>query len=413
MMAELLASQPITLRCGLTLPNRLVKASMSEGISTVGSLPDVKLRNVYQHWAKGGWGMIITGNVQVDDRYLGTANDLAVDSRAGDDAIVASWTPWANVCKEHGTPTLVQLNHPGRQCPIGAGTHGYLSKNVAPTSIGLHMGAGLIPKVVSAIAFGKPRELGMAEIRTITQQFARAARLAYRSGFAGIEIHAAHGYLIDAFLTERTNRRSDAYGGSTEKRAKFLIETITAIRSEVPSSFCVGIIVNCADTAFPETLADRVRQLELVTSAGVDFIEISGGTFEDPLMFLGPSKPGSKTEPEYSEAYFMDFAKVVASKVPDVPLLLTGGFRRRESIEKAVANGACSMVGIARPAAVNPLLPRTVIFNREVKDSDATLYSPKIEAPWLIRQMGITALNVHMDNAWYLGHLRNMSKALS
>ncbi|ETS03595.1 FMN-linked oxidoreductase [Trichoderma reesei RUT C-30] len=411
-MAELHASLPITLRCGLTLPNRLVKASMSEGISAAGSLPDMKIRNIYQRWAKGGWGMVITGNVQVDDRYLGTANDLAVDSRASDDTIVASWSRWAKVCRQHGTPTLVQLNHPGRQCPIGAGTHGYLSKNVAPTSIGLHMGDGLIPKAVSAIAFGKPRELEIAEIRTITQQFARAARLAYRSGFAGVEIHAAHGYLIDEFLTERTNRRSDAYGGSTERRAKFLIDIISAVRSEVPSSFCVGVTINSVDSVFPEILVDRVRQLELVTSAGVDFIEISGGTFEDPLMFLGPPKPSSSANMEHSEAYFVDFAKVVASKFPDVPLLLTGGFRCRESIEKAVTNGACSMVGIARPAAVNPLLPKTVMFNHEVKDSDATLYSPKIEAPWLIRQMGITALSVHMDNAWYLGHLKNMSKTL-
>ncbi|PTB61704.1 FMN-linked oxidoreductase [Trichoderma citrinoviride] len=397
-MAQSHVSQPITLRCGLTLPNRLVKASMSEGIATAKSLPEDKIRNVYQHWAKGGWGMIITGNVQVDDRYLGTANDLAVDSRASDDAIVASWEPWASVCKQHGTPTLVQLNHPGRQCPIGAGTHGYFSKNVAPTSIGLHMGDGIIPKAVAAIAFGKPRELGIAEIRAITQQFARAARLAHRSGFAGIEIHAAHGYLIDAFLTERTNRRSDAYGGSTEKRAKFLLDIIAAIRSEVPSSFCVGVTINSVDSRFPEVLADRVRQLELVTSAGVDFIEISGGTFENPLMFLGPPKASAMADANTSDAYFIDFAKIVASKFPDVPLLLTGGFRRREGIEKAVANGTCSMVGIVRPAAVNPLLPKTVIFNHEVKDSDATLYSPRIEAPWLIRQMGITALNVHMDN---------------
>lgn len=150
------------------------------------------------------------------------------------------------------------------------------------------MGHGLIPKAISAIAFGKPRELGTAEIQAITQQFARAARLAYRSGFAGVEIHAAHGYLIDAFLTERTNRRSDAYGGSAEKRARFLIEIITAIRSEVPGSFCVGITINSVDSAFPEVLADRIRQLELVASAGADFIEISGGTFENPLVGYSP-----------------------------------------------------------------------------------------------------------------------------
>ncbi|KAL7905222.1 hypothetical protein GGI35DRAFT_488531 [Trichoderma velutinum] len=386
---------------------------MSEGIATPRSLPDNRIHNVYHHWAKGGWGMIITGNVQVDDRYLGTATDLAVDAVISDDDIVTSWKDWANVCKEFGTPTMVQLNHPGRQCPIGAGKHGFFSKNVAPTSIGLHMGDGIIPKAVSAIAFGIPRELGVSEIQAIVKQFARAARLAYRSGFAGVEIHAAHGYLVDEFLSETTNRRTDAYGGSPRKRAKFLIEIINSIRSEVPTSFCVGVTINSVDPRFSTAFSDKVEQLGLIINSGVDYIQISGGTFEDPQMFLGPTTNGApigKDGARTAEAYFIEFAEVVKSHFPNTPIILTGGFRCRDSIERAIGDKNCSMVGIVRPAAVNPLLPKTVIFNREISDSDATLYSPKIEAPWIIKKMGITALNVHMDNAWYLGHIKNMSK---
>ncbi|UKZ78779.1 hypothetical protein TrVFT333_006524 [Trichoderma virens FT-333] len=375
---------------------------MSEGIATPRSLPDKKIHNIYQHWAKGGWGMIITGNVQVDDRYLGTTTDLAVDSLVSDDGVITSWQSWATTCKEFGTPTVVQLNHPGRQCPIGAGKHGYFSKNVAPTSIGLYMGDGVIPKAVSAIAFGTPRELDVSEIQTIVKQFVRAARLAYQSGFSGVEIHAAHGYLIDEFLSETTNQRTDAYG-----------EVINGIRSEVPTSFCVGVTINSIDALSPKALSDRIRQLELIINAGIDYIQITGGTFEDPQMFLGPCKHGGpilKDSTKTTGAYFVDFAKVVKSSFPDTPLILTGGFRCRDSIEKAVVDGNCSMVGIVRPAAVNPLLPKTVIFNREISNSDATLYSPKIEAPWIIKKMGITALNVHMDNAWYLAHIKNLSK---
>jgi 2,4-dienoyl-CoA reductase-like NADH-dependent reductase (Old Yellow Enzyme family) len=114
--------------------------------------------------------MIITGNVQVDDRYLGTSADLSVDASLPDEQIVRAWTEWAAACQSHGTPAMMQLNHPGRQCPIGAGKHGLLDKNVAPSAVGLDMGPGLIPAVVSKLAFGVPQQMSQADIDGIVEK---------------------------------------------------------------------------------------------------------------------------------------------------------------------------------------------------------------------------------------------------
>lgn len=178
----------------------------------------------------------------------------------------------------------MQLNHPGRQCPIGAGKHGLFTKNVAPSAIGLHMGPGIIPAAVSKLAFGVPRELHVDEINMIVEKFSRAAFLASKSGFKGVEIHASHGYLVDQFLSESTNLREDAYGGSTTKRTKLATDIIHAIRDATPHGFCIGILLGAADDS-PEPEKDtRLEQLSEIIAAGVDYVHISGGTFEKPAV---------------------------------------------------------------------------------------------------------------------------------
>ncbi|KAF5663829.1 nadh:flavin oxidoreductase nadh oxidase [Fusarium heterosporum] len=410
-MSGLIIEEPLVLRCGLKLPNRLVKASMSENISTIQSLPDAKIRNVYRSWAKGGWGMLITGNVQVDDRYLGTSTDLALDSTLSDEAVAASWSMWAQECSRYGTPAIMQLNHPGRQCPIGAGKHGLLAKNLAPSALGLHMGTGFMATAVSKLAFGVPREIDEQEIQLIIDKFSRASALAVRSGFGGVEIHASHGYLLDQFLSPQTNLRSDNYGGSSIGRAKLTIDIIHAIRQLLPAESCIGILVGGPeDSGNQSAIEDRLQQLDAMVNAGVDYLHISGGTFEKPAMFLGTSLGQDNDKTGKMQPYFKDFSKIVKSRFPAVPVIVTGGFRDRMSIETAIASGASDMVGIARPAAVSPCLPTSTMLNSDVEDNDATFMHPKVDAPWVVRQVGVTALNVHMDNAWYLSHVCKMSK---
>ncbi|KAL3595335.1 hypothetical protein FPOAC2_09661 [Fusarium poae] len=382
---------------------------MSENISTTQSLPDDKINNVYRQWARGGWGLIITGNVQVDDRYLGTSTDLSLNSALSDEAIVKSWSVWAQACKIQDTPTIMQLNHPGRQCPIGAGKHSLLTKNLAPSALGLDMGRGLLAKSISKIAFGVPREIDAQEINLIVAKFAQAARLAANSGFAGVEIHASHGYLLDQFLSKHTNLRTDGYGGDAVGRARLLTEVVAAVRNVLPTGSCIGILVSAVEEKDEEHLQDRLKQLDAIVGAGVDYLHISGGTFEKPAMFLGSSLGKVEEKSGRMQPYFQTFSRLLKSHFPSMPIIVTGGFRDRSSIENALVSGDTDMVGIARPAAVNPHLAQSTILNQEVDDKSATFHHRKVEAPWIVRQVGVTALNVHMDNAWYLGHLTKFS----
>nr|P0DO34.1 RecName: Full=NADH-dependent flavin oxidoreductase iliE; AltName: Full=Epimerase iliE; AltName: Full=Ilicicolin H biosynthesis cluster protein E [Neonectria sp. DH2] len=410
-MADLHTGKPITLKCGLTLPNRLVKAATAESMAPNNTLPDEKFQNLYRHWAEGGWGMVLAGNVQVDANHICTATDLSVDHSLSDSKIVEAWRPWAAACNGNGTVTVMQLCHPGRQSPAGAGKRGLFAKSIAPSAVALQMGSGLVAKAVTALLFGTPREMSVSDIETVVSQFARSARLAAESGFAGVEVHAGHGFLLEQFLSTKSNRRTDAYGGTPAKRARIVVEVLTAIRAVVPAGFCVGLSLNSVDLQSQTELKDCVEQVKLITDAGVDFIEVSGGTFENPTMFLGPEKSRKQAQlgqPLAHEPFFLDFAKAIRPHVPGVPLIVTGGFRSCQGIEETIAGGDADLVGLARPAVVNPLLPKTTVlspktteFGPEIEDGDVTLYAKKTEAPWILKQIGIRAVEVHIDNSVY------------
>lgn len=224
------------------------------------------------------------GNVQVDANHICTATDLSVDHTLSDDKIIAAWKPWAAACSEHGTPAVMQLCHPGRQSPAGAGKRGFFAKPMAPSAVALQMGSGIVAKAITALLFGTPREMSMSDIETVVKQFAKSARLAAASGFAGAEIHGGHGFLLEQFLSAKSNRRTDGYGGSAANRARFAVEVIQAVRKAVPAGFAVGVCLNSADVQSQTELRESIEQIKLMTKAGVDFIQISGGTFENPTV---------------------------------------------------------------------------------------------------------------------------------
>ncbi|KAJ2967109.1 hypothetical protein NQ176_g9828 [Zarea fungicola] len=202
---------------------------------------------------------------------------------------------------------------------------------------------------MAAIVFGTPREMIRDEISSVVAAFADAARLSAEAGFAGVEIHAAHGYLLSQFLSESSNQRSDEYGGSPKNRARIVVQVIHAIRSVTPKGFCVGIKLNSADGQSQRELAHRIEQLQDITAAGVDFIEISGGTYSQPTFVMaGPEKSAKSASTLAREAFFLDFALAIRSHFPGVPLILTGGFRTRAGMEAALREGACDIVGIGR-----------------------------------------------------------------
>ena len=327
----------LRLPSGLVLHNRLAKSATSEALADLHHAPTAALTRLYDHFAAGGAGMLITGNVMLDARYLERPGNVVVE----DDRQLGALTRWAEAANRHGTPLLMQLNHAGRQC-----NRMITSRPVAPS-------AG--PAVDLLSAYARPRALTPAEILDIIARFGRAAQIAERAGFAGVQVDAAHGYLLSQFLSPRTNTRSDAWGGSLANRARALREAVRAVRANTSRSFSLAVKLNSADFqrgGFEEDEALQVvRWLE---EEQIDLLEISGGTYESPALL------GMTESTRAREAYFLQFARRVRS-VAKLPLMVTGGFRTRAVMEQALREGALDLVGLARPLLVEPDLPARML----------------------------------------------------
>lgn len=186
--------EPYTLPCGLVLRNRLVKVALAEQLAENHG-PGHKLQTLYGAWAKGGWGAVLTGNVMVDSAMLGGPHDVArpQSGLAKDvETTIVAWKSWADIIQAEGAHAIMQINHPGRQSPRGSRK----SQAIAPSSIPLKFGDSYLAAIASSIAFGTPREMSVKEIQEVVQQFATTAKMAAQAGFSGVEIHAAHGYLL-------------------------------------------------------------------------------------------------------------------------------------------------------------------------------------------------------------------------
>lgn len=222
--------------------------------------------------------------MQIDGRYLGHNGDVAYNESVSYEKQLSAWKRWAEVCTRHGTPTIVQINHPGRQSPPFAGSKGFWDKTISSSAVPMSLGNGCLPAVLGRLVFGTPKEMTKEDIQHVVQGFAKTAKLAAEAGFAGAEIHGAHGYLIDQFMSEKVNQRTDDYGGSPAKRVRIVIEIIEAIRAVVPASFCIGIKFNSVDHQSEERLRECIEGLKVITNAGIDFMEVSGGSYENPRV---------------------------------------------------------------------------------------------------------------------------------
>lgn len=190
-------------------------------------------------------------------------------------------------------------------------------------------------------------------IEDVIQRFARTARLGEQAGFTGVEIHAAHGYLLSQFHSPLTNRRTDEWGGSLENRARLLMEIVKAVRAVVSPGFAVAVKLNSADFQRGGFSADDARQVvELLNAQAVDLVELSGGSYEAPAM-QGDARDGRTLA---REAYFVEFARDIRT-VANMPVMVTGGIRRRPVAELVVTSGV-DMVGIGTALALDPNLPR-------------------------------------------------------
>ena len=342
---------PLTLPCGAILPNRLAKAAMTEGLGTPNGVPTAELERLYGLWSDGGAGLLITGNVIVDADHLERPGNVVID-REPDAAMAAALASWAKTGTRGGNHLWAQISHGGRQ----------VQKSINPSP----KSASDVQLALPGGQFAKPVPLSKAEIADLVQRWAIAAKACQNAAFTGVQIHAAHGYLVSQFLSPRSNRRTDHYGGSLENRARFLLEIVAAVRAAVGSSFPIAVKLNSAD--FQKggfDFADSLVVVKWLEAASVDLVEISGGTYEQPKL-LGIAGMEAEQQQDIApstaarEAYFVDFAQAMQGEV-GVPLMVTGGFRSRAAMVQALEIGAADVIGIGRPMCVMTDAPHRLI----------------------------------------------------
>ena len=391
--------EAFALPSGLRFKNRIAKAAMTEGLAGRDGVPNEDHVRLYRRWAAGGIGLSITGNVQIDRHHLERPGNVIVDAPLTAEA-KAAWQRLATAATEQGTQAWVQISHAGRQT----------QKSVNPS-----------PKAPSAVPlglpggqFGVPVPLTEAEILDLIKRFAQVAAVAREAGFTGVQIHAAHGYLLSQFLSPLANQRSDAWGGSLENRSRFLVETVQAVRRAVGDDFGVGVKLNSADFqkggfAFDDCITVAAMLAELK----VDLLELSGGTYEQPAMmdFAGmtPPEQPKQASTRAREAYFVDLAKaLMAGRTP--PLLVTGGFRSLAGMETALESGI-AMVGIARPLCATPDAVADLLDGQsdELPRPEQAL---RIGPGWLGPNSPFKlarAINGFAAQAWYYQQLRRIA----
>jgi len=328
---------PLALPCGARLGNRIAKAAMSENLADADHGPSAALSTLYGRWARSGAGLLITGNVMIDARHLGEPGDVVIDREVHLERL----TRWVAVAQGGGAAVWAQINHPGRQAP-----RALTPVPMAPSSL-----------VLSTLGlFARPRAMSAADIDEVIVRFADGADRARRAGFDGVQIHAAHGYLLSQFLSPRTNQRGDEWGGPLVARARLLLAVVRAVRDRVGPGFPVGVKLNSADFQrggfTPEEAVEVARWL---ADAGVDLLELSGGNYEEPAMMRG-----ERASTAARGAYFLGYAAKVRAATP-VPLMVTGGFRTRAGMTAALASGAVDVVGLARPFVFDPLVAARVL----------------------------------------------------
>lgn len=344
-------SDSLVLPCGVTLPNRICKAAMTEGLAAPDGCATQALENLYGIWSDGGAGLLLSGNVIIDRDHLERPGNVIVDRQMSDEKREAL-ASWAKAATRNGNQFWAQISHAGRQTQKVVNAH-----PKAPSAVKLGLPGG---------QFGEPDALTEAEINGIVNGFAHCAATLKDAGFTGVQLHAAHGYLLSQFLSPRSNQRDDQYGGSLENRARLLLDIYHAVRAIVGADFPVAVKLNSAD--FQKGGFDFNESLQVATwlqEAGIDLIEVSGGTYEQPkLLDLEGVEPVEEQAVAAStlarEAYFVDFTKAMRETL-SVPLMVTGGLRRRDAMEEALNEGGADVIGIGRPMCVMTDAPKRLL----------------------------------------------------
>lgn len=389
-------SDDFTLPCGARLPNRIAKGAMTEGLATARGVPTPELNRLYQLWSEGGSGMLLTGNVVIDRHHPERPGNVIIDSPP-DAEMRAALASWAKAGKVAGNHLWMQISHAGRQTPA------LVNKTPkAPSAVKLGLPGG---------QFGMPVALTEEEILVLINRYAGAAEAAREAGFTGVQLHAAHGYLLSSFLNPRANQRTDSWGGSLENRARFLMEALKATRAKVGKDFPISVKLNSADFQCGGfAFEDSLMVARWLQAAGLDLLEISGGSYEQPAMMdmegMEPrEEPKVAASTAAREAYFVDFAKAMKAEI-SMPLMVTGGFRSRAAMEHALESGSADVIGIGRPLCSDPMAAAQLILGRSAIDRpEARLALLPSWLGWLRRFKAIKGIDGFAVQYWYYAQI--------
>lgn len=369
-------AQTLKLRSGTVLKNRICKSSMNEALAEADGSVTNAFRTLYSTWAAGGCSVLITGNVMVDKRHANEPLAAAVE----DEKDIFLLEQWAKSATAQGVEIWPQLNHPGKQSPK------FLNDApVAPSAIPL-----------ASDMFIPPRELTEAEILDIIARFIKTAEVLGKAGFTGIQLHAAHGYLISQFLSPKHNQRQDQWGGSLENRMRFITEIYKGIRKSLGKKFNISVKLNSSDFqkgGFTEE--ESIEVAKVLDGLGIDLLEISGGSWENPVNRRGEQKASTKAR----EVYFLDYAEKLRKEIK-VPLMVTGGFRSQSSMEDALESGAIDVVGMARPFVVEPDFANKLL-------TSSNNVSPVKPITTGIKKVDAMAI---MEISWYTNQIHRISE---
>jgi 2,4-dienoyl-CoA reductase-like NADH-dependent reductase (Old Yellow Enzyme family) len=394
-MADILAS-PLTLPCGVTLPNRLAKAAMTEGMADIAGRPTAELDRLYAVWSDGGAGMLLSGNIQIDADHLERPGNVVIEGEP-DEAMREALSHWAAAATRNGNHFWAQISHAGRQTQKVVN-----ARPKAPSAVKLGLPGG---------QFGMPVPLTDEEILNLIGRFATAARVCKEVGFTGVQIHAAHGYLLSQFLSPRSNLREDRWGGSLENRARMLLFTVNSVRTVVGPDFPISVKLNSADFQRGGfDFDDSLQVAKWLQDAGVDLIEISGGSYEQPKMMdmEGIEEEVSQNVAQSTlqrEAYFVDFAKAMRAEVK-IPLMVTGGFRSKSAMRQALDSGAVDLIGLGRPLCYFPDSAKRLLGGMEMlprKEKELALFPPSLA--WLTKFKTLRALDSFAGQYWFYSQL--------
>lgn len=374
---------------------------MTEGLAGRLGVPGEELCRLYKIWSDGGAGMLLSGNIMVDRHHLERPGNVVID-RPPDLEMRQALKRWASSATRKGNHFWAQISHAGRQTQKMVN-----AKPKAPSAVKLALPGG---------QFGEPVELNCGEIEDIISRFGICAAAVKEAGFTGVQVHAAHGYLLSQFLSPRSNRRTDEFGGALANRARPLLAIIEEIRSTVGPDYPISVKLNSAD--FQKggfAFEDSLQVAKWLEAASVDLIEISGGTYEQPklLGIDGMEEEENQNIPASTlmrEAYFVDFAMAMRKKLK-IPLMVTGGFRQSIAMKQAIESGGADVIGLGRPMCVMTDAPNQLLNGIDELpryESQLALFPKWLS--WLTKLKILRTVSSFAVQYWYYGQIDSLGR---